>query len=431
MNSEPLLLATPSGDALELRPQGPWIAANVSTLEMLSRSVGADVDRSRAVTLDMSGISALDTLGAWMLEKLSRKAASSGRSAGIVGVADHFSGLMDEMRQVNRHTPAATAAPNPVLARLSNLGKATIGAREDVTLFLQMLGALFMAVIGVVRRPRTLRLTSLVYQLDRIGWQAIPIVVLITFLIGAIIAQQGFFHFRRFGAESYTVDMVGILVLRELGVLIVAIMVAGRSGSAYTAELGSMKMREEIDALSTMGLDPVEVLILPRVAALVIALPILAFIGSIAALYGGGLVAQYLLYRFNGARLKVPLVFCYRADWGLTMSCTGPRRRISFQRSRKDHHIDLGIEDASPDVSPRYATDLRGLPDTLILSAGYDPLKDEAQAYADQLQRAGTKVRRLRYSETIHGFLRFRGPLEAARTAALEIGTFVRQALGD
>ncbi|TFV30940.1 MlaE family lipid ABC transporter permease subunit [Bradyrhizobium frederickii] len=293
MNHEPLLLATPSGDVLNLRPEGPWTAANVVTLETLSRSVGADVDRSRAVTLDMSGVSALDTLGAWVLEKLSRRAASSGRSAEFVGVADHFSGLMDEVRQVNRHTPAPTAAPNPVLARLGDLGKSTVGAREDVTIFLEMLGALFMAVIGVLRRPRSLRLTSLVYQLYRIGWQAIPIVALITFLIGAIIAQQGFFHFRRFGAESYTVDMVGILVLRELGVLIVAIMVAGRSGSAYTAELGSMKMREEIDALSTMGLDPVEVLILPRVAALVIALPILTFIGSIAALYGGGLVAQF------------------------------------------------------------------------------------------------------------------------------------------
>jgi phospholipid/cholesterol/gamma-HCH transport system permease protein len=115
--------------------------------------------------------------------------------------------------------------------------------------------------------------------------------VLITFLIGAIIAQQGIFHFRKFGAESYVVDMVGILVLREIGVLIVAIMVAGRSGSACTAELGSMKMREEIDALTTMGLDPVEVLILPRIIALVIALPILAFLGSMAALYGGGLIA--------------------------------------------------------------------------------------------------------------------------------------------
>lgn len=133
-----------------------------------------------------------------------------------------------------------------------------------------------------------------VSSLDQLSF--VPELVVITAPapeIPAIIAQQGFFHFRRFGAESYTVDMVGILVLRELGVLIVAIMVAGRSGSAYTAELGSMKMREEIDALSTMGLDPVHVLILPRVAALVIALPILAFIGSIAALYGGGLVAQF------------------------------------------------------------------------------------------------------------------------------------------
>jgi len=145
----------------------------------------------------------------------------------------------------------------------------------------------------VLRRPRSLRLTSLVYQLYKVGWQAIPIMVLITFLIGAIIAQQGIFHFRKFGADSYVVDMVGILVLRELGVLIVAIMVAGRSGSAYTAELGSMQMREEIDALSTMGLDPVEVLILPRIVALICALPILSFIGSMAALYGGGLVAQF------------------------------------------------------------------------------------------------------------------------------------------
>ena len=154
-----------------------------------------------------------------------------------------------------------------------------------------MLGATGWALLGVLRRPRSLRLTSLVYQTWRIGWQAIPIMVLITFLIGAIIAQQGIFHFRKFGAESYVVDMVGILVLREIGVLIVAIMVAGRSGSAYTAELGSMKMREEIDALSTMGLDPVEVLILPRIVALIIALPILAFLGSMAALYGGGLIA--------------------------------------------------------------------------------------------------------------------------------------------
>ena len=120
----------------------------------------------------------------------------------------------------------------------------------------------------VISRPRDFRFTSAVHHLDRVGWQAVPIILLITFLIGGIIAQQGIFHFRKFGAEIYVVDLVGILVLREIGVLIVAIMVAGRSGSSYTAELGSMKMREEIDALRTMGLDPVEVLILPRVLAL-------------------------------------------------------------------------------------------------------------------------------------------------------------------
>jgi phospholipid/cholesterol/gamma-HCH transport system permease protein len=143
----------------------------------------------------------------------------------------------------------------------------------------------------VLLHPRSFRLTSAVYHVFRVGWQAVPIMFLITFLIGCIIAQQGFFHFRKFGADAYVVDMVGILVLRELGVLIVSIMAAGRSGSAYTAELGSMKMREEIDALRTMGFDPVEVLILPRVLALVVALPILAFLGAMAALYGGGLVA--------------------------------------------------------------------------------------------------------------------------------------------
>ncbi len=131
----------------------------------------------------------------------------------------------------------------------------------------------------------------MVNHLERVGWNAVPIVLLITLLIGAILAQQGIFHFRTFGADIYVVDMVGVLVLREVGVLIVCIMVAGRSGSAYTAELGSMKMREEIDALQTMGFDPVEVLILPRIIALIITVPILTFLGSMAALYGGGMVA--------------------------------------------------------------------------------------------------------------------------------------------
>jgi len=290
---EPLLAAMPSGNLLELRPSGSWTAANVTVLERLTDAVKPQLDKSNLVRVDMAEVRELDTLGAWMLEKLSRRATSAGNRMEVTGVADNYTGLIEEVRQVNRHNLARVPARNPVVVKVDQVGRSAVGAMEDLTVFLQMLGSLFLAIFGVLRRPKSLRLTSLVYQLYKVGWQAIPIVVLITFLIGAIIAQQGIFHFRKFGADSYVVDMVGILVLRELGVLIVAIMVAGRSGSAYTAELGSMKMREEIDALSTMGLDPVEVLILPRVVALICALPILAFIGSLAALYGGGLVAWF------------------------------------------------------------------------------------------------------------------------------------------
>ena len=291
--SEPLLTATSAGELLELRARGSWTASNVTVLESLAAATVPAIDRAKTIKLDLADLSELDTLGAWLLEKLSRRAVSAGHRADVTGVAENYAGLIEEVRQVNRHNRLPPPARNPVVIKLDEIGRSASGMTEDVTVFLQMLGSLFVAVLRVLRRPRSLRITSAVYQLYRVGWQAIPIVVLITFLIGAIIAQQGFFHFRRFGAESYTVDMVGILVLRELGVLIVAIMVAGRSGSAYTAELGSMKMREEIDALSTMGLDPIEVLILPRVVALICALPILAFIGSMAALYGGGLVAQF------------------------------------------------------------------------------------------------------------------------------------------
>ena len=184
--------------------------------------------------------------------------------------------------------------PNFIMAILENVGRTMTAVGADFMLLMQMMGSLIIAFLRVLLHPAKFRFTSMVHHLERVGWNAVPIILLITLLIGAIIAQQGIFHFSRFGADIYVVDMVGVLVLREIGVLIVCIMVAGRSGSAYTAELGSMKMREEIDALRTMGFDPVEVLILPRILALVIAVPMLTFLGSMAALYGGGLVCLAL-----------------------------------------------------------------------------------------------------------------------------------------
>jgi phospholipid/cholesterol/gamma-HCH transport system permease protein len=278
----PSLTATDHGpSALEAR--GAWTVSHVERLERLC----AEVSRERPGPIDLSGVTALDTVGAWLFEKLARRPAG-GTEFPLVGVPAAYSGLLGEVHQLNRVNAGARRPRGVLIERLMRLSR-ELGS--DGLAFLHMLGAVSLALLGVLRRPESFRLTSTVYQLGRVGWQAIPIMALITFLIGAIIAQQGIFHFRKFGAESYVVDMVGILVLREIGVLIVAIMVAGRSGSAYTAELGSMKMREEIDALSTMGLDPISVLILPRVLALIVALPILAFLGSMAALYGGGLVA--------------------------------------------------------------------------------------------------------------------------------------------
>ena len=287
----PLLTCAIAGERVDLAASGAWTAQHVEALERLVATTAPQVTGRRQVSIDMAGIGELDTLGAWLLERLIRHASGDGKPAQIVGLAPRYRGLIDEMRQVNRQAPSPPAAANPVLMALDRLGRASSQLGADFIEFVDMLGAVAAALGRVLVQPRRLRLTSTIYHLYRVGWLAVPIMTLITFLIGGIIAQQGIFHFRKFGADAYVVDMVGILVLRELGVLIVAIMSAGRSGSAYTAELGSMKMREEIDALRTMGFDPIEVLILPRIIALVCALPILAFIGAMAALYGGGLVA--------------------------------------------------------------------------------------------------------------------------------------------
>jgi len=288
---EPLLDVTLRGDRLELVASGPWTGAHVAALERLIEAAAAAAASARSLTIDMAGVAALDTLGAWLIERLVRGAAARGQQAELARLPERYRGLFAELRRVDLRAPAPHARPNPLRAGLESLGRATVGAKDEFKPFLEMFGALGLALARVVAHPGRLRLTSTVHHLSRVGWQAVPIIVMITFLIGCIISQQGIFHFRKFGADAYVVDMLGILILREIGVLLVSIMVAGRSGSAYTAELGSMKMREEIDALRTMGFDPVEILVLPRVLALVVALPILTFLGSVAALYGGGLVA--------------------------------------------------------------------------------------------------------------------------------------------
>ena len=291
MDSNPTLEKVAKGNALALCAAGPWTAPFAPALERMVAEAEA-IGGGGKISIDVSQVSRLDTFGAWLIERLRRSLTNGGVEPPIAGLSAAYASLVNEVRRV-QSSDAPTTSPLRLRAPLEQIGRSVVGFGDTMVNLVAMTGAVTVSTLRLLRHPLSFRLTSTVHHLEQVCWRAVPIVVLITFLIGCIVAQQGIFHFRKFGADVFVVDMLGVLVLRELGVLLVAIMVAGRSGSAYTAELGSMKMREEIDALSTMGLDPVEVLILPRIIALVIALPILAFIGSMAALYGGLLTAWF------------------------------------------------------------------------------------------------------------------------------------------
>ena len=269
---------------------GAWVAENARSLEAQIEAATQSGTAVKRVDIDMAGVERLDTFGAWLLERLTRSFSARGCETAVSGLKQDYRALMDEVHGVKREPAPARRGGASLASAVASVGESVAAVGGSFKAFVNMLGAVALALLRVMAHPRRFRFTSMVHQLDNVGWRAVPIVLLITFLIGCIIAQQGVFHFRKFGADIYVIDMVGILVLREIGVLIVSIMVAGRSGSAYTAELGAMKMREEIDALRTMGFDPIEVLILPRIVALIIGVPILTFLGSMAALYGGGLV---------------------------------------------------------------------------------------------------------------------------------------------
>src|SRR4249920_2573528 len=285
-----LLSGQTRGDWVELSAAGSWTAEYASAIEPQVEAATRGIT-ARGVAININRIEYLDTYGAWLIERTMRQWATEGREARLVGLREDFRGLFEKVHAGTQTLSAPPPRTNSIVATLVSVGMTMSAVAADLHLFVQMLGSLIAAFGRVILRPTSFRFTSTIHQLERVGWRAVPIILLITVLIGAILAQQGIFHFRKFGADIYVIDMVGVLVLREVGVLIVCIMVAGRSGSSYTAELGAMRMREEVDALRTMGFDPVEVLILPRIIALVIAVPTLTFLGSMAALYGGGLVA--------------------------------------------------------------------------------------------------------------------------------------------
>ena len=186
----------------------------------------------------------------------------------------------------------APGRPTGIIGLFDTFGRSVYVFRDDFLMSMHILGATIRGAQMKLGRGHAVNPASIVSQMDKMGIGAIPVVLLMSSIIGAIIAQQGAFQLRYFGAEIFVVDLVGILVLREIGVLLTAIMIAGRSGSAITAEIGSMKMREEIDALTVIGLNPVGVLVFPRLVALVIVLPCLTIASNFAAIGGAIFVSQ-------------------------------------------------------------------------------------------------------------------------------------------
>ncbi|MCU0907831.1 MAG: MlaE family lipid ABC transporter permease subunit [Rhodobacteraceae bacterium] len=274
----------PDAGPQTLRPQGPLTFADgLQALEAAGLQ--------GRVTLDLSGAGRIDTAGAAAILRLGDRLAADGGALAITGETPAQRRMLDLVAA--RRFPPEPPAPRPpaVRAALEQLGRTTAeGARTALSLT-AFLGQTVAALAGVVLRPWRMRLTPLVFHLGEVGLGAVPIVALMAFLIGVVLAYQGATQLRQFGAEVFVVDLIAVSVLRELGILLTAIIVAGRTGAAFTAAIGSMKMREEIDAMRTLGLDPVAVLVLPRVLALLIALPLLGLVANVMGLLGGAVMA--------------------------------------------------------------------------------------------------------------------------------------------
>jgi phospholipid/cholesterol/gamma-HCH transport system permease protein len=278
------------GDTVTLNLGGHWTVDASAAIEARADALLVEGDGARRVVLDLGRVGRLDTAGAWLIDRARQTLAAKGVDARLESVRPEYAILLREARYRTLAVPRQPSG-SYLIALLADVGESVISAGADLYKGVGFLGEVVVAIGKSLLNPSRFRGTSLVVHIENIALRGVPIIALINFLAGAIIAQQGIFQLRRFGATIFVVDLIGILILRELGVLLTAIMTAGRSGSAITAELGSMKLHEEIDALTVMGLRPVDILIVPRVLALVISLPLLTFVADMAGIFGGLLMS--------------------------------------------------------------------------------------------------------------------------------------------
>jgi len=287
----------PGATPQELRCAGAWVLRAIAQLEpklaRLPQPAGAEL------TLDASAVTALDTSGAWLLHRTLRTLKQDGRSVQLLGLRPEFAALL-QLVASRSVVPESKTVPG-LLYRIGRQAWSSLGNAFGMLAFL---GENAVALLRSVARPGRIRWRAIAYSLQTTGFEALPITGLLSFLMGIVIAYQGAEQLRQFGANIYVADLVGLSMVRELSPMLTAIIVAGRSGSAYAAQIGTMKVTEEIDALRTIGVGPLELLVLPKVLALMLALPLLTVYTDVMGMLGGMIMARAQLDVSFGAFLE-------------------------------------------------------------------------------------------------------------------------------
>lgn len=274
-----------AGGRTTVKLQGPLLVSTIGLLDRKLRELAEPVQY-----VDLTDTGDIDTVGAWTVWRFAEE-----HRAHITGTSEQAERLLDTVAESASDAPLAPERP-PVFTRVAaDTGEKVINFGHGVVRFIGFLGSVIIAMGAVIRHPRRFRIKALVRQFELVGVSALGIIGLMSFLIGIVIAQQGAAQLRQFGAEIYTINLTGRLAMRELGVLMTAIMVAGRSGSAFAAQIGTMKLTEEIDAMRTIGVSPMEALVIPRILAAVLMMPLLGFFSTVIAVIGGAFIADLTL----------------------------------------------------------------------------------------------------------------------------------------
>ena len=277
----------PGATPAELRCSGAWVLHALGALERHIAEL--PVARERELHIDASAVSAMDTAGAWLLCRTMRRLEQRGATVHIDGLRPEFEALY---RLVTSRAPAKAPAAAAAPGTLERSGRSALESLRGAVGLLAFVGEAAVALARSLASSNRMRWRPILYNIQKAGFEALPITGLLSFLLGIVIAYQGAEQLRRVGANIYIVDLVGLSMARELSPLITAIIVAGRSGSAYAAQIGTMKVTEEIDALRTIGVGPIDLLVLPKVLALIIALPLLTVYTDVMGILGGMVMAR-------------------------------------------------------------------------------------------------------------------------------------------